>query len=191
MGINFYSGCLQVQSFNHRLTTCCYQNSISIYKVRGTIGSIRISQSHPVMRIMNRLCTHIQADLNAFLFHYLPDTFGNIRVIAGHKSVSCFEDSDFASESGIHGRKFQANITATYDNQVFRQDIQIQESSTGVHISTLLNTFYIRNDGCGAGIDKNLLSLQFDFFFRENHFHSIGRNKRSHSRVNSYIRTFT
>ena len=120
------------------------------------------------MRIMNRLCTHIQADLNAFLFHYLPDTFGNIRVIAGHKSVSYFEDSDFASESGIHGRKFQANITATYDN-----------------------TFYIRNDGCGAGIDKNLLSLQFDFFFRENHFHSIGRNKRSHSRVNSYIRTFT
>ena len=46
--------------------------------------------------------------------------------------------------------------------------------TSGSGKSTLLNTLYIGNNRCRAGIDKNLFSLQFDFFFGKSNLHRIG-----------------
>jgi len=172
--IDFYTGCLQVQSFNHWFAACGNKDRITVYKVRSAVRSIRISQSYPVVRIMDRLSTDIQTNLDSFLLHHFPNAFRNIRIIAGHESVSCFEKSHFTSEAGVHRSKLQSDIASAYNNQVLWQNIQFQKSGTGVHISTLLNTLYTGNNRCRAGIDKNLFSLQFDFFFGKSNLHRIG-----------------
>ena len=46
--------------------------------------------------------------------------------------------------------------------------------TSGSGKSTLLNTLYPGNNRCRAGIDKNLFSLQFDFFFGKSNLHRIG-----------------
>ena len=68
---------------------------------------------------MDRLSTDIQTNLDSFLLHHFPNAFCNIRIIAGHESVSCFEKSHFTSEAGVHRSKLQSDI-AQNTTELFR-----------------------------------------------------------------------
>lgn len=138
---------------------------------------------------MDRLRTCIQMDFDTFLFHHFFDTLGNILIVAGHKPVAAFENSHFTAESGIHRSKFQSDIPAADNNQMFGQDIHIQERGTGVHMLALLNAVDCRNNRSRTGIDKDFFSLQFDVPVRERYLDSIGRYERSRTCINSHIRT--
>jgi hypothetical protein len=69
------------------------------------------------------------------------------------------DNGDFAPESPVHLREFQADVAATYDDKMARKEIDIHHGAVG-EVSDLVETMHLRHPRTPAYVDEYSLCLQ-------------------------------
>jgi hypothetical protein len=72
-----------------------------------------------------------KTNVDSLCLENVPHSRGHILVLAVDKTRSLLDDGHLAAEAAVHLRKLEADVTAADDDEVMRQDIEIQQGFVG------------------------------------------------------------
>ena len=182
--VHLYSCLRQIQSRSIGTTSGSQKNSIRVQLQNLACHGILIDNHHT----FHGLHTGIQAESDAFLFQHFLHAGSNVTVFTGYQFGIAFQHCHLRSERSVHRSELQADIPAAYDNKMLRKLRQFHNGSAGVYFRIVLYSPDRRNDGFSSRIDKYLLGLKLNRFFRHTYFHHIRTDKRTCTRIYRYIR---
>ena len=94
-----------------------------------------------------------------FILEELRQRFGNIRILTVDQAIIPFHDSDAATQTAHGLGKFQRNIAAAKNQQMFRNDVELQR----LHMSerrSLCQAGQVRDLRPSAGVDEDLVAME-------------------------------
>src|SRR5262249_27433631 len=96
---------------------------------------------------------------DSFLFQGLLEFLRHVRIFVGNHTLGTLNDRHPTAEPAKHLAKFEANVTAPQDQQVFRHFVHLHDAGVGQVINPLqpLQAWNVRP---GAGVDEDALAFQ-------------------------------
>src|ERR1019366_9490469 len=86
-------------------------------------------QSNAATRLAHAIRIRVQQDLNSILLKYLSDFFGDVGVLAIEKLAPGLDNGHATAEAAKHLPKLQADISASKDQQMLRNGVQLHDGS--------------------------------------------------------------
>ena len=96
---------------------------------------------------------------NAFILEELRHRLGNVLIFAVDQAIIPFHDGDAAAQAPHGLGKFQADIAAAKNQQMFRDDVEFQR----LHMRErrgLNHARYVIDLRPGPGVDEDLLAME-------------------------------
>ena len=144
----FHTGPFRMKTFRIRPASRGEKNGIAVQRI---FLSVLCINRRPFFDFLQ---TGSRNDGHAIRFQYIFNRFRHIPVFFRQKYRTVLEDRHFASETGIHGSKFQSYISAADNRQPAGQCFILHHGFRREHQTVIFHTGYSRNYRTPAGIDN-------------------------------------
>src|ERR1019366_7382841 len=112
-------------------------------------------QPNAAFRPAHAIGIRVQHGLNSVLLKYPGDFFRNVRVLAGEQLTSRLDNGHATAEAAKHLPKLQADISASEDQQMLRNGVQLHDGSA-VEKGYGLQAVEWGHRGTRTGVDEDL-----------------------------------
>src|ERR1019366_4163798 len=112
-------------------------------------------QPNAAIRLAHAMRIRVQQDLDSILLKYLGNFFRDVGVLAVEQLASRLDDGHLTAEAAKHLPKLQADVSASEDQQMLRNGVQLHDGSA-VEKGHGLQAVECGHRGTLTGVDEDL-----------------------------------
>src|SRR5712692_858344 len=121
--------------------------------LRSPFGAVNDGRD-PVAMLRNRDAFRVQAYVDALVLQYFLDGGGDVFVLSVYQARAHFYDGDFTTETPVHLAELQADIAASHNHQMLRQEIDFHHRRVREKFD-LVESRHRRHDSPASHIDED------------------------------------